>query len=255
MLAALLAVTAAAASASVPRDPEIRLAQGLVRGRVLDGVEVFRSIPYAAPPVGPLRFHAPEPPKPWIGVLHATADGPSCPQRPSLDPAGKASINEDCLRLNVFAPVGAATAKRPVMVWIHGGGFTEGFSGARQYDASTLVRQGDVVVVSINYRLGILGLLATRSLDAANGRPSGNFGILDQQAALRWVRSNIETFGGDPRNVTIFGEFAGADSVLALVASPLSKGLFEQAIAQSATDNAHTIDRAKFEHRSETAAP
>ena len=203
--AVLLAATSRVAGAAPPPPPQLRLAQGVVRGALRHGIEVFRAIPYAAPPVGPLRFHAPAPPRPWTGVFNATSNGPSCPQRPSADPAGKASTDEDCLRLNVFAPASPATSPRPVMVWIHGGGFVEGFSGAPQYNPTALVKEGGVVVVSINYRLGILGLLALPSLDRANGQPSGNFGILDQQAALGWVHRNIAAFGGDPRNVTIFG--------------------------------------------------
>jgi para-nitrobenzyl esterase len=255
---AALAVPAAglagSAFAAAADAPEARVAEGLVRGQLRDGVAVFRSIPYAAPPVGALRFRPPQPAKPWGGVREAIDDGPSCAQPVVGDPAGKASTTEDCLYLNVFAPSGGAKSNRPVMVWIHGGGWAEGFSGARQYDPSALVKEGGLVVVSINYRLGTLGLLATRSLDEATGELSGNQLIRDQQQALRWVHDNASAFGGDPGNVTIAGESAGANSVLALVASPLSRGLFQKAIVQSGVDDAHTLVRARAEQDGEELA-
>lgn len=251
---ALFAGVAGFASAAGSGTPEVRVAEGIVRGQVRDGVAVFRSIPYAAPPVGPLRFRPPQPAKGWNGVREAIEDGPACPQMAGGDPAAKASTNEDCLYLNVFAPPEKSSARRPVMVWIHGGGWNGGFSGARQYDPSPLVKEGGIVVVSVNYRLGALGLLATRSLSEANGEPSGNYLIRDHHAALLWVQKNIGAFGGDPRNVTIAGESAGANSLLALVASPLSKGLFGKAIVQSGVDDAHTLRRAQMEQTGEEMA-
>jgi para-nitrobenzyl esterase len=250
--AAIALLTAGLADAAAPTLAHV--AQGLVRGQILNGVAVYRAIPYAEPPVGDLRFNAPQPRKPWPGVFDAAQDGPSCPQGATADPAGKASTDEDCLRLNIFAPAAKAKAPRAVMVWIHGGGFAEGFAGARQYDPSAMVKEGGVVVVSINYRLNTFGFLATKSLDDANGKPSGNWGIRDQQAALRWVHRNIAAFGGDPNNVTIVGESAGAASVVALVASPASKGLFEKAIAQSIPDNTHTHRREAVEASGEALA-
>lgn len=253
-LVALVSGVAGGASAAGAAGPEVRVAEGIVRGQVNDGVASFRSIPYAAPPVGALRFRPPQPAKAWSGVREAVDEGPSCPQPSVSDPAGKASTTEDCLYLSVFSPAGNASAKHPVMVWIHGGGWAEGFSGARQYDPSPLVREGGIVVVSINYRLGALGLLATKSLNESGGQLSGNYLIRDQQQALLWVQKNIAAFGGDPSNVTVAGESAGANSVLALLASPLSKGLFQKAIAQSGVDDAHTLTRARMEQTSEELA-
>ena len=252
--AALFAASTGFTNAAETGDPQVRVAEGLVRGQVRDGVTVFRALPYAAAPVGSLRFRPPQPAKAWSGVREAVEDGPSCPQGPTLDPAGKASTNEDCLRLNVFAPAAPSSGKMPVLVWIHGGGFSEGFGGARQYDPSTIVKEGGFIVVSINYRLGTLGLLATKGLDEADGMPSGNYAIRDQQAALRWVRKNIAAFGGDPGNVTIDGESAGAASVLALVSSPLSKDLFQKAIAQSPPFDSHAWPRAQMEQSSDELA-
>ena len=233
---------------------QVRVAEGQLRGQVLDGVAVFRAVPFAAPPVGALRFRPPQPAKPWSGVREAVDEGPACPQTAGGDPAAKRSTTEDCLYLNVFAPAGELSSKHPVMVWIHGGGWNGGFAGARQYDPSPLVREGGIVVVSIAYRLGPLGLLSTPALDADNGQPSGNYLIRDHLEALRWVRRNIAAFGGDPQNVTIAGESAGANSVLALVASPLSRGLFHKAIAQSGVDDAHTLPRARAQKSGEEIA-
>ena len=188
LLAWIIPAGIAVSLAATLAAPKIHIAQGAVRGQTRDGVSVFRAIPYAAAPVGSLRFRPPERAKPWTGVLEAVADGPSCPQLPSVDPAVKASSTEDCLRLNIFAPAGGFGARHPVIVWMHGGGWVEGFAGAPQYNASALVREGGIVVVSINYRLGVLGLLATKSLDDANGEPSGNWLIRDQLEALRWVK-------------------------------------------------------------------
>lgn len=233
---------------AAPAVPQVKLAQGELRGAVQDGVAVFRAIPYAAPPVGDLRFRPPQAPLAWNGVRDATQPGNSCPQGTTGDPAGLASDNEDCLLLNVFAPAAKGRANRPVMVWIHGGGFAEGFAGARQYDPAPLVREGGLVVVSINYRLATLGFLALKSLDEPNAM-SGNQAIRDQQAALKWVKRNIAAFGGNPANVTIVGESAGASSVAALVASPLSKGLFQKAIAQSLPTDWPTLSREEMETR------
>lgn len=207
--------------------------RGFVKGESTDTTYAFRGIPYAAPPVGDLRWRPPEPAQRWRGVRDATEFAPHCPQLGS--PFGDASTTEDCLYLNVYVPKRRprhfGPYLRPVMVWIHGGALYRGESDT--YDPTRLVEQG-VVVVTLNYRLGWLGFLAHPSLTAESSYGgSGNYGILDQQAALRWVQRNIWFFGGDPRNVTVFGESAGGLSVFTHLASPESAGLFDQAIAQS----------------------
>jgi para-nitrobenzyl esterase len=209
---------------------------GLVKGQTLaDGMIVFRGIPYASPPVGEGRWRPPQPPHGWQGVRDATSFGPACMQ--PLAPQGElyadnpTRMGEDCLYLNVWRPGGAKAA--PVMVWIHGGSFLGGDPARPLYDGAALARQG-VVVVSVNYRLGVFGFLAHPDLSAESpAHISGNYGLLDQIQALRWVRANIARFGGDPGNVTIFGQSAGADSVMDLLASPLAEGLFHKAIVQS----------------------
>jgi para-nitrobenzyl esterase len=202
----------------------VKTADGCVRGKREGDVRVFRGIPYAAPPVGALRWKPPQPPAAWT-VRDAFVFGPSCPQLQS--PLNKdLAANEDCLTLNVWSPAGAA--KLPVMVWIHGGGLVAGGAAQPTYDGAHLASGGKVVLVSINYRLGPLGFLAHPALS------SGNLGIHDQIAALRWVQREIAGFGGDPASVTIFGESAGGESVCALMASPLAKGLFARAIIESA---------------------
>ncbi len=201
---------------------------GQLRGKDAGGTDQYLGIPYAAPPVGPLRWRAPQPPARWSGVRAATQFGPHCPQ--SAGVFGKASTSEDCLYLNVFAPAGHRPSGLPVMVWIHGGAYVSGESD--DYDPSALVADG-VIVVTINYRLGALGFLAHPALADHPGGPAGDYGLMDQQAALRWVRANIGSFGGDPRNVTIFGESAGGQSVLLQLASPGARGLFAKAIAES----------------------
>src|SRR5262245_45798444 len=216
-------------------------------GRVQGGEEraglVFRGIPFARPPLGARRFSAPEAPEPWAGVRDATAFGPSAPQAPRrselLPGADSGRIDEDCLYLNVWTPA-ADGRRRPVLVWIHGGAFVGG-SGARpMYAAQTLVACGDVVLVTLNYRLGALGFLYLDSLGGKQLGAAANVGLLDQIAALRWVQTNIERFGGDPGNVTLFGESAGGMSVGSLLGSPASRGLFQRAIAQSgAAHNVH----------------
>jgi para-nitrobenzyl esterase len=201
---------------------------GAVRGVASGAVDEFLGIPYAAPPVGALRWEPPRPAASWRGVRDATAFGPHCPQ--SASPFGQASTSENCLYLNVFTPShSAAGGRHPVMVWIHGGALVTGESD--DYNPAGLVADG-VTVVTINYRLGALGFLAHPALADAQGQ-SGDYGLEDQQAALRWVQRNIASFGGDPRNVTIFGESAGGLSTLSQVASPEAKGLFQKAIVES----------------------
>lgn len=205
-------------------------ASGLVRGLENQDGRVFRGIPYAAPPVGGNRWKAPQPVTPWLGLRDATAFASACPQTLPIT-----SVQEDCLYLNVYVPKSAAPASRlPVMVWVHGGAYVSG-TGAF-YDAANMANLGQVVVVTINYRLGALGFLALPQLKAED--PALDFGIQDQQAALKWVRANIAPFGGDKDRVTLFGESAGAASTCANLVSPGASGLFHRAIIQSGTCSA-----------------
>ncbi|MET8451954.1 carboxylesterase family protein [Streptomyces sp. NPDC005209] len=203
----------------------VRTHDGLVRGAAHDGYRTFEGIPYAAPPVGRLRWAPPHRATPWSGVRDATRPASACPQPAGEVPGG--SIDEDCLHLNITTPAGAAPAHpRPVIVWLHGGGFTTGAGSS--YDAHRMATRGDVVVVTVNYRLGALGFLAHSGLPG-----SGTFGLADQQAALRWVRAEIGAFGGDAHHVTLAGESAGGYSVCAQLASPAAAGLFGRAIIES----------------------
>ncbi|MGO4632980.1 carboxylesterase/lipase family protein [Streptomyces sp. 2RAF24] len=205
--------------------------QGAVRGRALpDGVTSFLGIPYAAPPFGDLRFRAPAPPEPWTGVRDATAYGPTVPHAPYAPPfdaliPDDVTEGEECLNLNIWTPAPERGAGLPVMVWLHGGAFTNGAGSVSAYDGGAFARDG-VVCVTLNYRLGADGFLRLP------GRPD-NRGLLDQIAALRWIQENIDTFGGDPERVTVFGESAGAMSIGVLLADPAARGLFRRAILQS----------------------
>jgi para-nitrobenzyl esterase len=213
-------------------QPQARIAQGALSGASDGAISTFKGIPFAAPPVGPLRWRAPQAASGWQGVRDASAFGPVCPQ---INVPGRVQLpqSEDCLTLNVWTPNGAPGAKLPVMVWIYGGSFVFGGSAYPIYDGVELAERG-VVVVTLNYRLGWLGFFDHPALAAANpGEPVGNFGLLDQIAALNWVQKNIAAFGGDPSNVTIFGESAGGMSVNDLTASPLARGLFAKAISES----------------------
>ncbi len=230
----VVALAAGSANAAPARDhgggPVVATDRGLVRGAATTGADEFLGIPYAAPPVGALRWQPPQPAAPWPGVRDATQYGPHCPQTAGAFGAG--STSEDCLYLNVFTPAGRGPLprNRPVMVWIHGGSLTVGESD--DYDPTPLVRNG-AVVVTINYRLGALGFLATSSLAAEQAGHAGNYGLMDQQAALRWVQRNIGRFGGNAHDVTIAGESAGGLSVLSHLASPPAHGLFDRAIVES----------------------
>ena len=233
LTAAAPAVSASTSGGHPARGgPVVGTTNGAVRGTSSGSVNEFLGIPYAAPPVGALRWQPPQPAANWPGVRDATQFAPHCPQ--PATPFGQASMSEDCLFLNVFTPSRQqAGARHPVMVWIHGGALVSGESN--DYDPAALVADG-VTVVTINYRLGALGFLAHPALADANGQ-SGDYGLMDQQAALRWVQRNIASFGGNPHNVTIFGESAGGLSTLSQVASPQARGLFERAIVESGSYN------------------
>ncbi len=203
--------------------------KGQVQGNTLERSRQFLNIPYAAPPVGDLRWKPPADPLAWTGTRLASARGGRCAQ---YDLLGKPDINsvEDCLQLNVWTPL-AATTKAPVMVFVHGGAFTSGSATDSMYDGANLAAAGNVIVVSLNYRLGPFGFLAHPAL--TSGATSPNLGLLDQRAALAWVQRNVAAFGGDPANVTIFGESAGAFSVCTQLAMPKSAGLFQRAVMES----------------------
>jgi para-nitrobenzyl esterase len=217
--------------------PLVETTQGKVQGTTMDQgkVKAFLGLPYAAPPVGELRWKAPAPPALWKGVRAATKFGARCGQWPIWKDYifSDDGPSEDCLYLNVYAPASArAAAKLPVMFWIHGGGYLAGSGSEPRYNGTVLAEQG-VVVVSINYRLGVFGFLASSDLAKENGGHAGNYGLMDMVAALRWVKANIAKFGGDPGNVTIFGESAGSFSVSTLMAVPEAQGLFQKAIGES----------------------
>ncbi len=230
-----MGMTAALGVGAAGTDP-VKVDGGSIAGIVEHGVRVYRGIPYAAPPVGALRWREPQPVAAWRGVKDASAFGPRCVQTPYADdsiyimPDGP--MSEDCLSLNVWTTA-APAGRRPVMVWIHGGALTRGWGGTDTYDGAALAKKG-VVVVTINYRLNVFGYFAHPALTAESPHhSSGNYGVLDQIAALQWVKRNIAAFGGDPAKVTIFGESAGSWSVNVLQATPLAKGLFVRAIGES----------------------
>src|SRR5215471_9742401 len=227
--------------AAPARADPIQISGGLISGTVVGGAQAYKGIPYARPPVGDLRWRPPQPVVPWSGTLIADEFSPICVQP---DPLGGHSIftrlfftpieprSEDCLYLNVWTTARAGD-KRPVMVWIPGGGFVGGSSAGKIYDGTELAKKG-VVLVSINYRVWKFGFLAMPELSKeSEHHVSGNYGLLDQIAALQWVKQNIAAFGGDPDNVTIFGQSAGSSSATFLMASPLAKGLYHRAIGES----------------------
>ncbi|EKN64835.1 carboxylesterase type B [Neobacillus bataviensis LMG 21833] len=226
----------------------VESAYGKLQGDQIDSVFAWKGIPYAKPPVGSLRFRAPELPDSWEGIRDATSFSPVAPQtrREIMEFFGNdiSNMNEDCLYLNVWSP-STDNKKRPVMVWIHGGAFVSGSGSSSWYDGASFAAQGDVVVVTINYRLGILGFLHLSEIGGEEYATSGNCGILDQVAALQWIQDNIAAFGGDPNNVTVFGESAGAMSIGVLLGLPSAQGLFHKAILQSgAAANVHSSARA-----------
>jgi para-nitrobenzyl esterase len=236
--AALLAGLAAAAAAAAPGDPPaVRTASGRLQGeRIADGITAYKGIPFAAAPMGELRWRPPAPAAPWKGVRAAHDFSPDCPQAPNKFASSvgvEPRQSEDCLYLNVWTPARSQATKLPVMVWIYGGGFQGGSAARPLYDGTRFAQKG-VVLVTFNYRVGAFGFLAHPELSAESGHHrSGNYGILDQIAALRWVRKNVAAFGGDPHRVTIFGESAGSTAANILQASPLAKGLFARVIGES----------------------
>lgn len=252
----LLACGPAWAADPAPERVQARLDSGVVLGAAKDGVASFKGVPYAQPPVGELRWAPPQAPTPWGPPRQATAFGPACPQGPVvaalLAGAAPGPASEDCLTLNVWAPVGARGA--PVMVWLHGGGNQQGAGSIPYYDGASFARDG-VVLITINYRLGPLGFFAHPALTkASGGAPVGDYGLMDQIAALQWVRRNAASFGGDPSRVTVFGESAGGGDILMLMSTPAAKGLFAQAIVESGGGWSAPRSLADAEARGRTAA-
>ncbi|MDJ0345846.1 carboxylesterase family protein [Streptomyces sp. H10-C2] len=233
--------------------PVVALPAGRLQGAVEGEVAVFRGVPYAQPPVGDLRWRPPQPHPGWSGTRDATTDGPSAPQMfmeggdPVLGGHGSPPFDDDCLTLNVWTPA-VDTARRPVLVWIHGGGFVSGSGSLPNYSGETFARNGDLVVVSINYRIGPLGYLYFGAEDGAESE-SANFWLTDQVAALRWVRDNIAYFGGDPDSITVAGQSGGAVSTAALAGHPEAQGLFQRAILQSPPFGLHIPAPAEYLQR------
>ncbi len=245
LIISFLLALGAPADVAAQRPEPVRIETGLLSGVHADrsDVIVFKGIPYAAPPVGELRWRAPQPAEAWSGVRSADTFAPTCMQDPP--PPGSfyqleffeeiEPMSEDCLYLNVWTAAATPSERRPVMMWIHGGAFRQGSGSMPSFDGTSLAEKG-VVLVTINYRLGAFGLLAHPDLTAETPhRASGNYGLMDQVAALRWIRRNISAFGGDPSNVTIVGQSAGAASVNQIMASPPADGLFHKAVLQSGT--------------------
>jgi para-nitrobenzyl esterase len=231
---AVLAVILLAAAPVLAQISIVKVTGGAVEGVSKDGIASFKGIPFAAPPVGELRWRAPQPVKPWQGVkkAHDFAPGPMQDKAFGASLGGPQIISEDCLYLNVWTGAKNPGEKRPVMFWIYGGGFGIGMTSTPTYDGSNLAKKG-VVLVSVAYRVGPFGFLAHPELSKESGKGSGGYGIQDQIAGLKWVKKNIAKFGGDPSNVTVFGESAGGKSVGFLVTSPMARGLFHRAISES----------------------
>jgi para-nitrobenzyl esterase len=231
-------------TAAIQHAPEVETTAGRIRGAIIEGVAAFKCVPYGAATSGANRFMPPHKPTPWAGVREAleyTGHAPQAGLRPATrpeladfsGPGDTSPESEDCLTVNVWSPGLGTTGKRPVMVWFHGGAFSYGTSNAPRLQGSRLAKRGNVVVVTVNQRLNIFGFLDLSAVGGAEFAQSGNAGALDMVAALRWVRDNIAQFGGDPANVTIFGESGGGGKVCTLLAMPLARGLFHRAIVQS----------------------
>jgi para-nitrobenzyl esterase len=238
ILLALLPVNAAFADIT-----QVKVTGGAISGTAENGISIFKGIPFAAPPVGDLRWKPPAPVKPWSGLRKADAFADACMQAPHSQ-GNTAPVSEDCLYLNVWTPAKSAGEKIPVIVWIHGGGFVGGSTSIGMYDGEGYARKG-VVLVSLAYRLGPYGFMAHPELSRESGHGSGTYGIQDLIAGLKWVKANISAFGGDPGNVTIFGHSAGSAAVSFLAASPLSKGLFQRVIAMSGASFAPLVSSEK----------
>jgi len=246
-LLAALAIIICAALPALAQISSAKVTGGVVEGVVKDGIASFKGIPFAAPPVGDLRWKSPQPVKPWDGVRKADEFAPGPMQDTSFGAklGGPQKISEDCLYLNVWTGAQKAGERRPVMVWIYGGGFGIGMTSTPTYDGTNFAKKG-VVLVSVAYRLGPMGFLAHPELTKESGHGSGAYGIQDQIAGLRWVKENIARFGGDPAKVTIFGESAGGMSVGMLVTSPMARGLFQRAISESGGAMASTRESLKM---------
>ncbi len=231
---ALAALALLASELGAAQVQSVAVTGGRVEGVHVNGVVSFKGIPFAAPPIGELRWKAPQTVKSWVGVKQASTFGPNCMQDASFARifGAPATMGEDCLHLNVWTPAKSPSDKLPVMVWIYGGGFAGGMTSIPAYDGTKFAQKG-VVLVSVAYRLGAFGFLAHPDLTRESGKGSGNYGLQDQIAGLQWVKANIARFGGDPARVTIFGESAGGIAVSMLAASPAAKGLFQRAISES----------------------
>lgn len=229
-----LPLMATLSAAAAPNDPAlVTIASGPIEGSVEGAVIAFRGIPYATAPVADLRWRAPQPVSPWTTVRETKDFAPVCMQQMiPMDEPQSTSASEDCLFVNVWKPVSVSARLRPVVVWIHGGGLMNGGSASRIFDGATFANNG-IVTVTLNYRLGRFGFFAHPALTQAKEGPTGNFGFMDQIAALKWVQANIAKFGGDPRQVTVVGESAGGISILTLMGSPAARGLFARAVVMS----------------------
>jgi para-nitrobenzyl esterase len=229
-----LVATLSVGAGATPSDPtRVTIASGPIQGSADGAVIAFRGIPYATAPVADLRWRAPQPVKPWTTVRETKHFAPVCMQQMiPMDEPQLTSASEDCLFVNVWKPAAVSAKPRPVVVWIHGGGLMNGGSASRIFDGATFANNG-IVTVTLNYRLGRFGFFAHPALTAAKEGPTGNFGFMDQIAALKWVQANIAKFGGDPKQVTVVGESAGGISILTLMGSPAAKGLFARAVVMS----------------------
>src|SRR6478736_9648728 len=235
LVLAIVVAELARVGADAAFSDQVKVEGGAVKGAVADGVLSFKGIPFAAPPVGDLRWRPPQPVVPWTGVKEVTAYGHDCAQKPvAIDAAPLGTEpSEDCLVLNVWRPAEKTSAALPVMVWIYGGGFVNGGSSPAVYDGSQFAKHG-IVFVSFNYRLGRFGFFAHPALSAeGKGGPLGNYGFMDAIAAMKWVKNNVAAFGGDPANVTAFGESAGGMVMHMLLTSPAARGLVHKAIIES----------------------